>query len=271
MLERILFRLPAVLLACAALVHSNALAADAVEVRRTEGLMHGFLVLQNLQGKTLADGEMTQVARGDRVTDNLIFRFQDGSVYEDKTTFSQHRKFRLLSDHVVQRGPSFKHPMETSIDASSGQVTVRYKDDDGKEKVLSQRVELPPDVSNGLLFTLVKDVQPNVPRTTVSMVAATPKPRLIKLLIVPQGQEPLSIGKLQHKATHYIVRAEIGGVAGLLAHLLGKQPPDTHVWVLGGEAPAFVKSEGPLYQGGPIWRIQLAAAGQFSKDSQPEN
>jgi hypothetical protein len=271
MLERILFRLSAVLLACAALVHSNALAADAVAVRRTEGLMHGFLVLRNLQGVTLADGEMAQVAQGDRVTDNLIFRFKDGSVYEDKTTFSQHRKFRLLSDHVVQRGPSFKHPMETSIDASSGQVTVRYKDDDGKEKVLSQRVELPPDVSNGLLFTLVKDVQPNVPRTTVSMVAATPKPRLIKLLIVPQGQEPLSIGKLQHKATHYIVRAEIGGVAGLLAHLLGKQPPDTHVWVLGGDAPTFVKSEGPLYQGGPIWRIQLAAAGQFSKDSQPEN
>ena len=44
---------------------------------------------------------------------------------------------------------------------------------------------------------------------------------------------------------------------------MGKQPPDTHVWVLGGEAPAFVKSEGPLYAGGPIWRIQLASAGLF--------
>ena len=225
--------------------------------------MHGFLVMRDLQGKPLADGEMTQVARGDRVTDDLIFRFKDGSVYEDKTIFSQRRQFRLLSDHVVQRGPSFKHPMETSVDTSSGQVSVRYKDDDGKEKVLNQRVQLPPDVSNGLLFTLVKDLKPTAPRTTVSMVAATPKPRVVKLLIVPQGQEPFSVGKLQHKATHYIVKVQIGGVAGLLAHLLGKQPPDTHVWVLGGEAPAFVKSEGPLYEGGPIWRIQLAGAGQF--------
>ena len=44
---------------------------------------------------------------------------------------------------------------------------------------------------------------------------------------------------------------------------MGKQPPDTHVWVLGGEAPAFVKLESSLYVGGPIWRIQLAGAGLF--------
>ena len=60
-----------------------------------------------------------------------------------------------------------------------------------------------------------------------------------------------------------MVRVEIGGVAGWLAHLLGKQPPDMHAWVLEGEAPAFVKLEGPLYTGGPIWRIQLASAGLF--------
>lgn len=33
--------------------------------------------------------------------------------------------------------------------------------------------------------------------------------------------------------------------------------PPTRVWILEGEAPAFVKSEGPLYLGGPIWRIEL--------------
>jgi hypothetical protein len=95
------------------------------------------------------------------------------------------------------------------------------------------------------------------------MVATTPKPLLVKLAIIPQGSEPFSIGSFRHNATHYIVKVEIGGVAGFLARLLGKQPPDTHVWVLGGEAPAFVKAEGPLYAGGPIWRIQLAGAGIF--------
>jgi len=153
--------------------------------------------------------------------------------------------------------------VDTSIDTSTGQVRVRYTDAKGKEKVIAQRMELPPDVANGLLFTLMKDIKPSVPRTTVSMVATTPKPRLVKLAILPQGEEPFTIGRFRHKAMHYVVKVEIGGVTGFLARLMGKQPADTHVWVLGGEAPAFVKAEGPLYVGGPIWRIQLASAGLF--------
>jgi hypothetical protein len=81
----------------------------------------------------------------------------------------------------------------------------------------------------------------------------------VRLAITPQGEDPFSIGGSTRKATHYVVKVEIGVAAGLVTTLLGKQPPDTHVWILGGEAPAFVKSEGPLYLGGPIWRIELAS------------
>jgi len=177
-----------------------------------------------------------------------------------------------LSDHRVQKGPAFKRPMETSINAFTGQVTVRYTDDDGKEKLLTERLKLPPDVANGLVFTLIKNIQPGAPSTTVSMVAATPKPRLVKLVISPQDEEPFSIGAYNYKAMHYVVKVEIGGAAGWLAPLLGRQPPDIHVWVLGGVAPIVVKSEGPLYEGGPVWRIELAipvwpqGSGDSSKD-----
>jgi hypothetical protein len=41
--------------------------ADQVGVRYTEGLLHGFLVLRTLEGKTLAVGDLTQTAEGDRV------------------------------------------------------------------------------------------------------------------------------------------------------------------------------------------------------------
>ena len=225
--------------------------------------MHGFLALRTLEGKKIADGEMTQVAQGDRVTAHLIFRFKDGSIYEDRTVFTQRGSFRLLRDHLVERGPSFKQPMETSIDASTGQVTVHYTDGDGKEKVLNQKLELPPDLANGLMFTLVKDIEPSAPQTTVSMLATTPKPRLVKLSIFPEGEKPLSSGSTGHKAMVYVVKVKIGGIAGLLARVTGKQPPDTHVWVLGGEAPAFVKSEGPLYEGGPVWRVELAKPAEF--------
>ncbi len=255
--------LMAIVLAGIALLQPNLLAADQVPVRYKEGLMHGFLALHTLEGKKLADGEMTQVAEGNRITSHLTFRFDDGSFYEDKTVFTQEGSFRLLSHHLVQKGPSFKQPMEVSIDALGGKVTVHYKDDHGEKKELGQKLDLPPDVANGLMFTLVKDIKPTTPQTTVSMLAATPKPRLVKLVISPMGEKTISSGNTRHRAMVYNVKVRIGGIFGLLARLMGKQPPDTHVWVLEGEAPAFVKSEGPLYQGGPIWRIELASPSGF--------
>jgi hypothetical protein len=237
--------------------------ADQVRVRHTEGLMHGFLALRTLEGKRLADGEMTQVAEGDRVTGRLIFRFKDGSLYDETTIFTQRDAFQLLSDHLVQRGPSFKQEIESSVEASTGQITVRYKDKDGKEKVLRDRRELPPDVANGLLFTLVKHIQPTAPQTTVSMVATTPKPRVVKLEIVPEGGKTVATGNTKHDTVQYVVKVKIGGIAGVIAPLVGKQPPDIHVWVLAGNAPAFVKLEGPLYDGGPVWRVELATPAGF--------
>jgi len=247
---------------CAVLLRSGA-AAEQVSVRHAEGLLHGFLALRTLEGKRLADGELTQVADGERVTSRLIFHFKDGSLYQESAVFTQRGKFRLWSDHVILKGPSFPHPMETSIDASTGRVLVRYWDDDGKEQTINERLGLPADVANGLLFTLVRHIQPSVPQTTVSEVAMTPQPRLVELVIVPQGEEPISSGSTKYKAMRYLVKVKIGGIAGLLARLLGKQPADMQIWVLGGEAPAFVKFEGALYNGGPIWRVELAAPAGF--------
>ncbi len=246
-----------VVLLLVSLLQPTMLPAEPVTVRYPEGVSHGFLVLRTQEGKSIADGDSTQVARGNRVTNRMRFRFKDGSIYEETTVFSQRGAFRLLSDHVLQKGQTFKRPMETEIDASSGQVTVRYTED-GKEKVLTERLELPPDVANGIVFTLLKNVQRSVPSTTVSYVAATPKPRLVHLEIIPQGQKAFSIGSYRHNAIHYVLKVKIGGVAGLVAPLVGKQPPDTQAWVLADDAPAFVRSDGPMYEDGPIWRMELA-------------
>jgi hypothetical protein len=246
-------------LAFSTLLQPSATLADPVAVRHLEGLTHGFLVLQTLDGNTIADGDLTQVVKGDRVTDHLVFRFKDGSLSDETWVFTQRGVFRLLTDHLLQKGPAFKQPMETSLDTSTGQVKVRYTDADGKEKVLNERLKLPPNLANGMIPILLKNIQPSAPPTTVSYLAATPKPRIVKLAIASAGEEPFSTAGTSRKATRYIVKVEIGGAAGLLAPLLGQQPPDTSVWILPGEAPSFLKSEGPLYQGGPIWRTELVS------------
>jgi hypothetical protein len=136
---------------------------------------------------------------------------------------------------------------------------VSYTADDGKEKITSDRLKVPPDTANGIVFTLMKNISPEASKTTLSMVVATPKPRIVKLIVTPEGEDSFSLGGSERKAMHYNVKVDIGGTAGLVAPIIGKQPPDTHIWILKGDPPAFIKSEGPMYEGGPIWRIELTS------------
>jgi hypothetical protein len=239
------------------IVGGNASGAP-VQVPYREGLVHGFLVLSTLEGNSIAEGDLTQIARGDQVTSRLAFLFKDGSRQEETTVFSQHGAFHLISYHLVQKGPAFKQAIDLSLASSTGQVTVRYTDD-GQEKLAKDQLSLPPDLANGLVPTLIKNLRPDAPPVEVSMVVATPKPRLVKLIITAQGAEPFSVAGSAREATNYLVKVKIGGVAGVVAPIVGKQPPDTHIWILGGEAPAFVKSEVVSYMGGPMWRIELAS------------
>ena len=105
---------------------------------------------------------------------------------------------------------------------------------------------------------LLKNGSPEAP-PTMSFLAATPKPRLVRLEVASAGEEPFVVAGSTRKAIHYVLEVEIGGLAGKLAGLLGKQPPDHHVWIQAGEAPGFLKSEGPLYAEGPTWRIELTS------------
>lgn len=241
------------------LLQALTLIADQVPVRHLEGRVHGFLVLRDLDDKLLASGSLIQFAKGNRVTTELSFRFNDGSVHQETAVFSQRRTFQLLTYRLVQKGSAFKRAMDMSLNASTGQVTIQYTDGDGKEKTITDRLKLPADLANGIVTTLLSDIDPKVPKSIVSMLVATPKPRLVKLELSPLGEDSFSVGGPAVKAMRYAVKVDIGGISGLIAPIIGKQSPDTHVWMVGGKVPGFLKSEGPLFQDGPVWRIELAS------------
>ena len=123
--------------------------AEPVDVRYPEGSLRGFLVLRSLDDKVLADGEVVQTVRGDQVTARLAFRFKDGSTHEETTVYSQRGQFRLISDRVVQKGPSFPQPLEMTLEAT-GKVTVRYQDDKGAQQNATDNFAAPPDLANGI-------------------------------------------------------------------------------------------------------------------------
>lgn len=234
--------------------------ADPVPVRHIEGVTLGFLVLRNLDGEALAYGEMKQVWQGSNypVTDDLQFRFKDGSFYKEITKFTQRGTFRLVSDHVIQRGPAFKQDSESWVDATNGTITIKTPQQKGGNKEITKHLSLPVDVSNGLLFTLAKNINPTV-GANVSMVAISSKPHLVQLKIRPGEEKTFTIGLAKHQSHHYVVEIKIPGVKGQVAPLVGKQPPAIHLWVAKSEAPTFLEFEGLLYEDGPVWRIELAA------------
>lgn len=228
-------------------------------VRFREATVHGFLALGTLDGKILADGDSIQFVRGDVVTNRLVFHFHDGSLQEETATFRERGSFELLTDRLVQKGPSFPRPVELAIDRPTGLVTVRDTGKDGRPRVTETRMSLPADLANGLIVTLMKNLPDRLGVATMTIVAATPKPALVKLVVSRDGEDSVSVGTLSRKLTRYVVRVDLGPIKNALAKLLGKFPPDTRVWILEGEAPTFVRSEGPSFLGGPAWRIELTS------------
>ena len=131
-------------------------------------------------------------------------------------------------------------------------------DKDGKEKVETEHMDLPPDLSNGLVAVSLVNVRPDAAPFKISMLAASGKGRMIKLAIEPIGEQPFRAVGVPRKATVFRVHIEIGGVAGVVAPLVGKQPDDEMIWILEGAAPAFVRQVGQLYVGGPKVSVETA-------------
>jgi hypothetical protein len=230
---------------------ASAAVAEPVAVRFTEGIGRGFPVLRDANGRTIAHGDLMQVPRGDRIENRLTFRFRDGSFYDEQVVFSQRNVFTLLSYRIVQRGPSFPETIEASIDRESGRYTVRYRaEEDSPEEFVAGEFEMPEDVYNGLLSTLLKNL-PAEGSATVQIIAFTPKPRPVKMLLMPASQDTLLMGEAAVTSTRFLVKPQLG----LFASLLVADIPDIKIWVAGGEAPAFLRFEGPLYFMGPVWRI----------------
>ncbi len=228
-----------------------------VIVRYPEGSLAGFVVLRNDQGATLAAGEFTQIPRGSRIKSRMVFHFRDGSLDDETTVYSQESTFRLISDRHVQRGRSFPDPCDITIDVRSQQMSIRDLSKGGAVK--TEHVDLPPDLSNGLLFNLIKNLAPNGPKVEVSYLTLSTKPRLVKLALTMEKEDQFMIAGRPFKAAVWDVKAELGGLTGIVAHMIGEQPPDSHVWITEGAAPTIVRVDTALYVGGPVWSIQLVS------------
>ncbi|HEX4030150.1 MAG TPA: hypothetical protein VHX20_07275 [Terracidiphilus sp.] len=232
--------------------------AEPVPATYKQGSLHGFLLLKSRGGRLLATGEQTNVVHGDVIDSELVFHFRDGSIDDEVCEYRQGDVFKLIRDHHVQKGPSFPHPLDMTIDAANGQVTWQQTKD-GKTEAKSQHMDLPDDLANGMIPLLVEDFPAKAAELKVSYVAADPSPRIVTFSVKPDGDAGVRVGGLRRRANQFTVHIEIGGLAGMIAPMIGKKPTDLHIWAMGGDAPVFIRMEGALYPQGPIWTMALTS------------
>lgn len=234
-------------------------AAEPIPVRFAEGVTHGFLLLRTTDNVLIASGDLLQIAREGAVESRMLFRFKDGSVWDETVVFSQERVLTMISYHLVQTGPVFPEDTEIMLERASGKYRVKTKSHkDGQEKLLEDTLEMPPDTYNGIVLTATKNLLAGESKT-VHIVAFTPEPRLIRLALVPAGEHPVLVGELAKPARHYVLKPLLGIWLKLFAALLGRSPPDYHAWIVTDTVPAFVRFEGPLFTTGPHWRIEATS------------
>ena len=228
----------------------------AIPVRYAEGTVHGFLELRTAAGALLAHGDLLQVVKDGAIESRMFFRFPT-SVFEETVTFTQRGVFTMQHYHLVQSGTAFADDLDVTLERSGAYVIKTLSHRDGKARTFTGTLELPPDIYNGMVITVAKNLPAGAGKT-VHIVAFTPEPRIIALELARSGTDHVLNGTHEEAVSHIILKPKLGVLLKVFATLKGIAPPDSHVWIVTDLVPAFVRYQGPLFTG-PVWRINLTS------------
>ncbi len=240
-----------------AMTLGTAAPAEQISVKHIQLPRHEFMVARSETGKIIARVEFMESVQGGEVTMRLTYRFVDGSIDDETTTYSQQGTFRLIRYHHIEQGPFFAKPVDFAVEAATGTATSRTTDKNGNIHVESEHIDLPDDLANGFVGTLLLNVPPNTAPFRVGILAPAFGGRLIRILISPEGEQPFQRARQTLKATVFRIHPELGGILGVIAKLLDLEPKDVMVWVLEGEKPAVMRVVGQLGGSGPVLSSEL--------------
>jgi hypothetical protein len=138
------------------------------------------MVARSETGQIIAQVEFTETVERDEVTMRLTYHFVDGSMDDETTTYRQQGTFRLIRNRHIQKGPFFAKPVDFTVEAAPGTATTRTADNNGKIRVESEHFDLPDDLANGFVGTLLLNVPPNTTPFRVGILAPVFGGRLIR-------------------------------------------------------------------------------------------
>ena len=242
------------------MILSVATSGGEVPVRYPEVTSHRMFVLRSLDGKEIGKGELEETTEGRLVTSKLTLNFKNSSLYQETAQFTQDGTFHVSKFHMSESGPSFKDAMEMTIDVANGTVEVHADEQNSvaeKQRDWSEHIHLPQDLANGIVPLVARNMPAAAGKTTVSMIVATPSPKLVHVTISPTALQKFRFDGSRLEATRYAVQVDLSGFTGTLVEMAGRQPAPSFVWMLRGKVPSFLMAQ-EAFLGGPVCRIELA-------------
>jgi hypothetical protein len=237
---------------------------DTMSVRRIQRPFQQTMVVRSESGRIVANGSFSQTVDGDLVTMHLIYCFVDGSIDEETTVFRQRSTFELVKDRHVQQGPYFTRPFDFEVDADAKATTSWSVNREGVVHIDTRNMNLPHDLANGFIGTLMLNAPDRTRPFKVEMVVPFNGGRLVRLRVSKDGERQFVADGREVKAAVYRVHPDLGGFTGILAGLLGLKPKDVMVWVLPGDEPVVVRTVGQLGGYGPVVSVDVQTT-TFSK------
>src|SRR5207248_382770 len=143
------------------------------------------------------------------------------SFFEERVTFTQHDVFRLVSYRLIQTGPAFAQDLDASLAREGNHYRVVARSHpDGRERTWEGSMDLPPDLYNGMIIMLLKNLSAR-DTEVVHLLAFTPRPRMIELALVPAGRPRVLNGSSSETALLFDLKPKLGALVGFFAHVMG--------------------------------------------------
>lgn len=166
--------------------------AAGVAVRSPPGALHGFPSMSDASGRIIADGELVQERRGDRLFVRGSWRFPGGLIAEETATFTLAPELAQESFAWVETDGGVEL-RRFEVNFGSGRARSAVRGEDGVERE-EEDLELPRGGSFAGYGVALAASQLDLAEgaaAKVTFVAFTPKPRTVTLEIRNDGSSPV--------------------------------------------------------------------------------
>lgn len=230
---------------------------EPVRLEWTEGDVAGFSAIKAPDGSaTIGSIEYHQTRKGDLLEAVRVGRFNDGSSDEDSAVARiAGGRLESLSGRSIIRDAGGQVVVDVHIDVEHDRIHGFWMDG-GERQEFDHEADLPPATYWGpLIFIVLKnfDVNAEGGRVRFQTVAPTPKPRVLTLELVRDGEGMLDRPGGELGVEEYMLRPNIAWAIDPIIHAL---VPSTRFFVEPGDPPALARFAGPRNYAGQEIRLE---------------